>query len=90
MHRASALQLVEEMADDDPVVLGSILRELKNTRLDVKEARTESQGVHQQITKLTQKIAQFKSLVVSVSVFSVSRHMWYTTVHFSFRKSIMI
>lgn len=59
--------------DDEPNVgstdqmsLNRIFKELKTTQTNILENRTENQSMYQQIKNLTQKIAQFKALVVSV------------------------
>jgi hypothetical protein len=57
------------METDGQVSLNQIFRELKNTQVNIQVNRTENQGIHQQVTKLTQKIAQFKALFASVQTF---------------------
>lgn len=59
----------------DDKLLKRIFRELKHTQSNVKGARTENQDIFHKITKLTQKINQFKSLVFSVRIFFYFRRL---------------
>ena len=75
---------------DGPVSLNRIFRELKNTQVNIRENRTENQGIHQQVTKLTQKIAQFKALIASVQTYFLVKTKKALSFSFSTRKVTMI
>ncbi len=57
----------EEVVDaDQSVSLNRLFKELQNTQANVRDARVENRDIHQQLSNLTKKISNFRSLILSV------------------------
>ncbi|CAF1467652.1 unnamed protein product [Didymodactylos carnosus] len=53
----------ELMNIDDKVSLRRIFHELQNTQTNLRDARSDNRDIHQQLTKLTQKMNHFSSII---------------------------